>query len=74
MPERQRSAYEQRVRNIFAVCYALLAKYEKGITDDDWNDIHNYHKDKLDGNDPLAMDMFQACIDELMRQYRLKSR
>ena len=67
--ERQRSAKEQRARNIFAVCYGLLAKYENGIADEDWHDIYSYHEGKLDGNDPMAVEMFTVCVSELHRQY-----
>jgi len=61
---------EQRYKKIFKACYELLDKYKNGMKAPDWRDIHSYHEGKLDGNDPLAVRMFTACVEELARQYK----
>ena len=63
------SVREKQIRDIFAVCYRFLAQYADGVSDDDWKDIYRYHEGKLDGNDPLAVTMHTACVEELRRQY-----
>ena len=59
---------EQRIKTIFKVCFELLEKYKNGISDTDWKDIHTYHEGKLT-DDPLAVAIHTACIEELVRQY-----
>ena len=60
----------KRIQIIFRTCYELIEKYSGGITDSDWKDINNYHEGKLDDKDPLAVALFTACVEELMRQYK----
>lgn len=60
---------EQRLKRIFKVCYEFLDKYKDGIEEQDWTRIHDYHLDKLDGADELAVAMYVACVRELQRQY-----
>ena len=70
LPPEFRSERMKQIRDIFAKCYNLLEKYECAKTEEQWRDIHNYHEVRLDGNDPLAVSLFTACVEELHRQYK----
>jgi len=66
------AASEQRIAHIFRTCYELLDKYRNGIDDQDWEEIHNYHKGRLDSKDKLAVDMYTVCVKELYEQYKMQ--
>ena len=43
---------------------------DEGLNDSDWENIANNYSSRLDGTDPLALEMCKVCWNELDRQYR----
>ena len=67
-------ANDQRIKNVFRICYELIDQYRNGVGDQDWDDIHNYHKGKLDSKDQFGVDMYTICVKELYRQYKAQQK
>lgn len=71
VPQQFMSERMKQIRNIFAVCYRMIEKFEnQNRTAEHWKIISEYHNGKLNPADDFAIKLHTICYSELAKQYQ----